>query len=182
MNAIEINPEDLLSAERKIPSGTQIVMLNLVAYRESVEYPGMERCSGREAYLTRYAPAFNKAAAAAGVNGIEVVYLGAVAACIVPSQKCQWDEVVLVRYPSFSALRKEIDGITQRMLTLTLRNLERDGMVMRHYFPEVPPRVEYELTDMGAGVLRALESFNLWVRDNLPVVEEHRRSYDEALK
>jgi len=82
----------------------------------------------------------------------------------------------------FSALRKEIDGITQRMLTLTLRNLERDGMVMRHYFPEVPPRVEYELTDMGAGVLHALESFNLWVRDNLPVIEEHRRSYDEALK
>ena len=82
----------------------------------------------------------------------------------------------------FSALRKEIDGITQRMLTLTLRNLERDGMVMRHYFPEVPPRVEYELTDMGAGVLHALESFNLWVRDNLPVIEEHRHSYDEALK
>ena len=110
MNAIEVNPEDLLSAERKIPSGTQIVMLNLVAYRESVEYPGMERCTGREAYLTRYAPAFNKAAAAAGVNGIEVVYLGAVAACIVPSQKCQWDEVVLVRYPSFSALRKVIES------------------------------------------------------------------------
>lgn len=82
----------------------------------------------------------------------------------------------------FSALRKEIDGITQRMLTLTLRNLERDGMVMRHYFPEVPPRVEYKLTDMGAGVLHALESFNLWVRDNLPVIEEHRRSYDEAPK
>ena len=110
MNAIEINPEDLLSAERKIPSGTQIVMLNLVTYRESVEYPGMERCTGREAYLTRYAPAFNKAVAAAGVNGIEVVYLGAVAACIVPSQKCQWDEVVLVRYPSFSALRKVIES------------------------------------------------------------------------
>ena len=110
MNAIEVNPEDLLSAERKIPSGMQIVMLNLVAYRESVEYPGMERCTGREAYLTRYAPAFNKAAAAAGVNGIEVVYLGAVAASIVPHPKCQWDEVVLVRYPSFSALRKVIES------------------------------------------------------------------------
>jgi len=110
MNAIEVNPEDLLSAERKIPSGMQIVMLNLVAYRESVEYPGMERCTGREAYLTRYAPAFNKAVAAAGVNGIEVVYLGSVAACIVPGQKCQWDEVVLVRYPSFSALRKVIES------------------------------------------------------------------------
>ena len=110
MNAIEINPEDLLSAERKIPSDMQIVMLNLVTYRESVEYPGMERCTGREAYLTRYAPAFNKAAAAAGVDGIEVVYLGAVAASIVPRQKCPWDEVVLVRYPSFSALRKVIES------------------------------------------------------------------------
>jgi hypothetical protein len=110
MNAVEINPEDLLAAERKIPSDTPIVMLNLVTYRESVEYPGMERCTGREAYLARYAPAFNKAAAAAAVNGIEVVYLGAVAACIVPSQKCQWDEVVLVRYPNFSALRKVIES------------------------------------------------------------------------
>jgi len=110
MNAVEINPENLLAAERKIPSDTPIVMLNLVTYRESVEYPGMERCTGREAYLTRYAPAFNKAAAAAAVNGIEVVYLGAVAACIVPSQKCQWDEVVLVRYPSFSALRRVIES------------------------------------------------------------------------
>jgi len=110
MNAIEINPEDVLAAERNIPSDTQVVMLNLVTYRESVEYPGMERCTGREAYLTRYAPAFNKAVAAAGVNGIEVVYLGAVAACIVPHQKCQWDEVVLVRYPSFSGLRKVIES------------------------------------------------------------------------
>jgi hypothetical protein len=110
MNAIEIDPEDLLSAERQIPPDTRIVMLNLVTYHESVEYPGMERCTGREAYLTRYAPAFNRAAAAAGVNGIEVVYLGTVAASLVPRQKCPWDEVVLVRYPSFSALRKVIES------------------------------------------------------------------------
>src|SRR3954454_22137796 len=110
MNSIEINPEDLLSAERQIPPDMPIVMLNLVTYRESVEYPGMERCTGREAYLTRYAPAFNKEAAAAGVNGIEVVYLGTVAASIVPRQKRPWDEVVLVRYPSFSALRKVIES------------------------------------------------------------------------
>ncbi len=80
----------------------------------------------------------------------------------------------------FSALKKEIDGITQRMLTLTLRNLERDGLVVRHYFPEVPPRVEYELTDMGTGVLHALEGLNFWIRDNLPTIEEHRRAYDQA--
>ena len=80
----------------------------------------------------------------------------------------------------FSALKSEIEGITQRMLTLTLRNLERDGFLVRHYFPEVPPRVEYELTEMGAGVLRALEDLNFWVRDNLPRIEECRRVYDDA--
>jgi DNA-binding HxlR family transcriptional regulator len=80
----------------------------------------------------------------------------------------------------FSALKKKCDGITQRMLTLTLRNLERDGLVARHYFPEVPPRVEYELTDLGAGVLRALGGLNLWLRDNLPAIEDRRRAYDEA--
>lgn len=66
------------------------------------------------------------------------------------------------------------------MLTLTLRNLERDGLVARHYFPEVPPRVEYELTEMGIGALRALEVFNFWVRDNLHTIREHRRAYDDV--
>ncbi|WP_182522685.1 helix-turn-helix domain-containing protein [Ochrobactrum sp. RH2CCR150] len=80
----------------------------------------------------------------------------------------------------FSKLKKEVDGITQRMLTLTLRNLERDGLVTRHYFPEVPPRVEYELTDIGIGALRALEGFNFWVHDNLHSIREHRRAYDEV--
>lgn len=78
----------------------------------------------------------------------------------------------------FSTLRKDVEGITQRMLTLTLRNLERDGMVARYYFPKVPPRVEYELTDMGIGALRALEGFNFWLRDNLQTIREHRRTYD----
>ncbi|WP_448955386.1 winged helix-turn-helix transcriptional regulator [Labrys neptuniae] len=80
----------------------------------------------------------------------------------------------------FSALKREIDGITQRMLTLTLRNLERDGLVVRHYFPEVPPRVEYELTEMGAGILTALESLNFWIQDNLPRIEKNRRAYDDG--
>ncbi|MFJ6324137.1 MULTISPECIES: winged helix-turn-helix transcriptional regulator [unclassified Rhizobium] len=80
----------------------------------------------------------------------------------------------------FSALKKEIEGITQRMLTLALRNLERDGLVSRYYFPEVPPRVEYELTEMGAGMLQALETINSWLTDNLPRIEENRRVYDDA--
>jgi DNA-binding HxlR family transcriptional regulator len=75
-----------------------------------------------------------------------------------------------------------IEGITQRMLTLTLRNLERDGLLVRHYFPEVPPRVEYELTEMGASMLPALEGFTSWIRDHWPRIEESRRAYDEAGK
>ena len=78
----------------------------------------------------------------------------------------------------FSELKNGIEGITQRMLTLTLRNLERDGLLTRHYFPEVPPRVEYQLTDMGASMLPALEGFTSWIREHWPRIEESRQSYD----
>jgi DNA-binding HxlR family transcriptional regulator len=78
----------------------------------------------------------------------------------------------------FSTLKKGIDGITQRMLTLTVRNLERDGLLLRHYFAEVPPRVEYELTAMGASMLPALEGFTSWIRDHWPSIREARASYD----
>ena len=80
----------------------------------------------------------------------------------------------------FSALKGGIEGITQRMLTLTLRNLERDGLLKRHYFPEVPPRVEYELTAMGASMLPALEGFTSWIRANWPRIAESRAEYDST--
>ncbi|MPQ69666.1 MULTISPECIES: helix-turn-helix domain-containing protein [unclassified Pseudomonas] len=63
-------------------------------------------------------------------------------------------------------------------LTLTVRNLERDGLLVRHYFPEVPPRVEYELTEMGASMLPALEGFTSWIRENWPSIEGCRQAYD----
>jgi len=69
-------------------------------------------------------------------------------------------------------------GISQRMLTLTLRNLERDGLLARHYFPEVPPRVEYELSTMGKSLLPALEAFTGWIRSNWPAIEQARRDFD----
>lgn len=78
----------------------------------------------------------------------------------------------------FSGLKNSIEGITQRMLTITLRNLERDGLLVRHYFPEVPPRVEYQLTEMGASMLPALEGFTSWIRDNWPKIENCRKEYD----
>lgn len=61
----------------------------------------------------------------------------------------------------FSEIKGGVNGISQRMLTLTLRNLERDGLLRRHYFPEVPPRVEYEVTGMGRSMLPALEGFTM---------------------
>lgn len=80
----------------------------------------------------------------------------------------------------FSALKHDIDGVTQRMLTLTLRNLERDGLLLRHYYADVPPRVEYELTAMGVSILPMLEGFTSWLRSNRAHIEACRRAYDEA--
>src|SRR3982751_3827246 len=80
----------------------------------------------------------------------------------------------------FSGIKRGVNGISQRMLTATLRNLERDGLLVRHYFPEVPPRVEYELTEIGASMLPALEGFTSWIRDTWPRIEACRRVYDEV--
>jgi DNA-binding HxlR family transcriptional regulator len=78
----------------------------------------------------------------------------------------------------FSEIRNGVTGISQRMLTLTLRNLERDGLLVRHYFPEVPPRVEYEVSPMGQSMLPALESFTGWIRANWPAIDQARQSFD----
>lgn len=78
----------------------------------------------------------------------------------------------------FSEIKNGARGISQRMLTLTLRNLERDGLLVRHYFPEVPPRVEYELSTMGKSLLPALEAFTGWIRSSWPAIEQARRDFD----
>jgi DNA-binding HxlR family transcriptional regulator len=78
----------------------------------------------------------------------------------------------------FSQIKQGVNGISQRMLTLTLRHLERDGLLLRHYFPEVPPRVEYELSMMGKSMLPALEGFTAWIRATWPAIEAARRDFD----
>ena len=78
----------------------------------------------------------------------------------------------------FSELKGGIEGISQRMLTLTVRHLERDGLLIRHYFPEVPPRVEYELSEMGRSMLPALSGFTGWIRAHWPAMEAARAAYD----
>lgn len=86
------------------------------------------------------------------------------------------------RRARFSDLKNGINGISQTMLTSTLRALERDGMVTRELFPEVPPRVEYELTKFGESVLEPVRSLVEWVSTNWSAVKRARESFDAKKK
>ncbi|MFI1840739.1 winged helix-turn-helix transcriptional regulator [Streptomyces microflavus] len=78
----------------------------------------------------------------------------------------------------FSELRRLIDGISQRMLTVTLRQLERDGLVRRTVYPVVPPRVEYELTPMGATLHTTIRTLVDWTEDHQQEIARARAEYD----
>lgn len=79
----------------------------------------------------------------------------------------------------FSTLEKAIPGISQRMLTLTLRTLERDGLITREVFPEVPLRVEYELTPLGSSLLSPMQVLVDWVTGNWSNVKNARLQFDQ---
>jgi DNA-binding HxlR family transcriptional regulator len=81
----------------------------------------------------------------------------------------------------FNELRRALGSISQRMLTLTLRALERDGLVLRTVFPTIPPRVEYELTKLGRSLLEPVNGLGLWARQNRSSIEEARRRFDASL-
>ena len=78
----------------------------------------------------------------------------------------------------FSELHRSIDGITARMLTVTLRGLERDGIVTRTIHPVIPPRVEYALTPMGRTLLDTIGQLVSWADSHLPEIEAARAVYD----
>jgi len=80
----------------------------------------------------------------------------------------------------FTELKRDIDGISQRMLTRTLRQLERDGLVTRTVHAVVPPRVDYELTPLGATLLVAVQPLVAWARANRDEIATARARYDEA--
>lgn len=82
----------------------------------------------------------------------------------------------------FSELRRSIEGISQRMLTLTLRNLERDGLVRRTVFPEVPPRVDYELTRLGKTLLAPIQGLAEWAAEHRSSIQEARAAFDRQAK
>ncbi|TDC53366.1 transcriptional regulator [Actinomadura sp. KC345] len=82
------------------------------------------------------------------------------------------------RTKRFTELKREIDGISQRMLTVTLRGLERDGIVTRTVYPVMPPRVDYSLTPMGATLMDAASTLVAWAESHLHEIDAARDDYD----
>jgi DNA-binding HxlR family transcriptional regulator len=82
------------------------------------------------------------------------------------------------RSKRFTELRRSIDGISQRMLTVTLRGLERDGLVIRTVYPTVPPRVDYGLTPLGRTLLNTVCALLHWVEEHVDEIDTARAAYD----
>jgi len=80
----------------------------------------------------------------------------------------------------FNEIRRALGSISQRMLTLTLRGLERDGLVTRTVFPTIPPKVEYELTRLGRSLLEPVSGIGLWARQNRAAIQAARQRFDAA--
>src|ERR1700744_4774826 len=81
----------------------------------------------------------------------------------------------------FVELERRLGTITSKVLTQRLRQLERDGLVRRHYHPEIPPRVEYEITDLGRSLSTVFAALGEWSAAHLPEVEEARTAYEGPL-
>jgi DNA-binding HxlR family transcriptional regulator len=81
----------------------------------------------------------------------------------------------------FKDLHRAVPGISQRMLTVTVRNLERDGLVVRTIYPTIPPKVEYALSDRGRSLRCALVPIADWVTENRDGIEESQKQFDNSL-
>lgn len=97
----------------------------------------------------------------------------------------KWSTLIVIRLGQrthrFNELHREIDGISQRMLTLTLRALERDGLVNRTVYPTVPPRVDYELTDVGRTLLVPITALHEWAVAHRDDIRHARARHDGAV-
>ena len=96
----------------------------------------------------------------------------------------KWSVLVVSRLGAgplrFNELRRAIGGISQRMLTLTLRGLERDGLITRTVFPTIPPRVDYALTPLGRDLLVPVSALGAWAIRNQPKIASAREEFDGA--
>ncbi|TSC34220.1 helix-turn-helix domain-containing protein [Corallococcus sp. Z5C101001] len=98
----------------------------------------------------------------------------------------KWSVLVIVNLGDgtlrFSDLKRAIEGISQRMLTLTLRSLERDGLVRRTVLPTTPPRVDYDLTRLGRTLLEPVTGLAVWAQRHSPDVQRARDTFDRAAR
>jgi len=96
----------------------------------------------------------------------------------------KWSVLIVTRLGAaplrFNELKREIGGISQRMLTLTLRNLERDGLITRTVFPTIPPRVDYALTPLGRSLLAPVQALGDWALKNQGKIAEAQIKFDRA--
>lgn len=94
----------------------------------------------------------------------------------------KWAAIIIYRLSKgtkrYNELQKEIGGISQKMLTQTLRNLERDGIVNRMVYPVIPPMVEYSLMPLGETLIEPLSQLCKWAETHIPEVEKARDKYD----
>ena len=87
--------------------------------------------------------------------------------------------MMLARGPQrFNELKRLVEGISQRMLTLNLRGLEREGLITRKIFPTIPPKVEYALTDLGKSLCTHVVALGHWAEDNYDVIQAARQAFD----
>ena len=96
----------------------------------------------------------------------------------------KWSMQVVMELASgakrFSELKRALDGVSQRMLTLTLRGLERDGLVNRYVTPTIPPRVDYELTELGISLREPVKALGQWALDHIDCIFAAQQRYDAA--
>lgn len=98
----------------------------------------------------------------------------------------RWSVLVVISLSQYGTLRfnelKRHLGISQRMLSLTLRELQRDGLVNRNYYPTIPPKVEYTLTEMGEAFREPVRALGYWALENLANIDAARDKFDAAAK
>lgn len=98
----------------------------------------------------------------------------------------RWSVLIVISLSQYGKMRfnelKRHLGISQRMLSLTLRQLERDGLVTRTYHPTIPPKVEYDLSPLGISFREPVRAIGLWALDNLAAIDASRSRYDIEAK
>lgn len=96
----------------------------------------------------------------------------------------RWSVLIVISLAQYGTLRfnelKKNLGISQRMLSLTLKELERDGLVSRTYHPTIPPKVEYTLTEMGQSFREPVNALGQWALENLSGIDAARAAYDDS--